>query len=132
FFVIDGQFYKENRQEHVVVSVKKRKKKIIKRNGKAYEKVREHIGLIPVVIISPADRDIITEGSDTRRKFMDGIIAQSDLQYLQTLLRYKKALAQRNALLKYFAANRTFNADSLALYNIEMQTSGAIIYQKRQ
>ena len=67
-----------------------------------------------MVIISPADRDLITEGSDTRRKFIDSVISQSDKNYLsQHLINYNKVLAQRNALLKYFALNHTFNADTL-------------------
>src|SRR5699024_2792988 len=101
FFVIDGQFSREEREEKVIVSVKKGRKKIIKRNGKTYDRLRDHIGLIPVVIISPSDRDLIIEGSEIRRKFMDGIIAQSDTDYLQNLLRYNQVLTQRNALLKY-------------------------------
>lgn len=132
FFVIDGKFYKKGHLENVVVSAKKGIKKIIKRNGKAYDRFRDHIGLIPVVIISPADRNLIREGSATRRKFMDGIISQSDTSYLETLLRYKKTLSQRNALLKYFAANQTFNPDSLEVYNAEMASSGKIIHEKRQ
>ncbi len=132
FFVIDGMFSKGEKPEQVVVSVKKNQKKIIKRNGKAYDRLREHIGLIPVVIISPADRDLITEGSSNRRKFMDGIISQSNPDYLQALLRYNKALSQRNALLKYFAANQTFNRDNLEIYNAEMFSSGAIIHRERK
>lgn len=132
FFVVDGEFEKNNRQEKIVVSAKKGQKKIIKRNGKAYERFSEHIGLVPVVIISPADRDLIVEGSETRRKFMDGIISQSDQGYLQSLLRYKKALSQRNALLKYFAANRTFDRNTLDIYNFEMQETGKLIHDKRK
>ena len=64
FFVVDGQFHKSERDEKVIVSLKKGQKKVIKRNGKAYEKFSEHIGFIPLVIISPADRDLISEGSD--------------------------------------------------------------------
>lgn len=131
FFVIDGEFHKNEKQENILVSAKKGQKKIIKRNGKTYEKLREHIGLIPVVIISPADRDLITEGSEARRKFMDGIISQSDPNYLQQLLRYNKALSQRNALLKYFAANHSFNQDTLSIYNMEMEKTGSYINQKR-
>lgn len=132
FFVVDGEFYKGEKQEKIIVSVKKGHKKIIKRNEKSYERFSEHIGLIPVVIISPADRDLIVEGSEKRRKFMDGIISQSDSVYLQTLLRYKKTLSQRNALLKYFAANHSFNRDNLTIYDREMQTTGNIIHEKRK
>jgi len=73
FFMIDGAFEKNDRQEKIVCSFKKGMKKVIKRNGKAYDKFSEHIGFLPLVIISPADRDLIVEGSETRRKFIDGV-----------------------------------------------------------
>ena len=113
FFVVDGIFDKEEREEKIVVSLKKGQKKIIKRNAKAYEKFSDHIGFIPLVIISPADRDLIIEGSDTTRKFIDSVISQSDKTYLSNLIKYNKVLSQRNALLKYFALNNTFNAQTL-------------------
>lgn len=132
FFVIDGHFQNEDQQERILVSTKKGQKKIIKRNGKAYERFAEHIGLIPVVIISPADRDLITEGSDVRRKFMDGVIALNDAAYLQDLLDYNKVLSQRNSLLKYFALNNTYNEDTLAVYNEQLHNLGGPIYAKRK
>ena len=131
FFVIDGEFEKLERSEKIVVSVKKGQKKVIKRNAKAYEKFSEHIGLIPVVIISPADRDLIIEGSETRRKFIDSIISQNDREYLDLLMKYNKTLSQRNSLLKYFAANHTFDNSTLDIYNLQMSEMGEIIYQKR-
>ena len=131
FFVIDGEFEKLERSEKIVVSVKKGQKKVIKRNAKAYEKFSEHIGLIPVVIISPADRDLIIEGSETRRKFIDSIISQNDKEYLDLLMKYNKTLSQRNSLLKYFAANHTFDSSTLDIYNLQMSEMGEIIHQKR-
>ncbi|QNJ98394.1 DNA replication/repair protein RecF [Constantimarinum furrinae] len=131
FFVVEGTYEKNDRAEKIVVSAKKNQKKIIKRNGKPYEKFSEHIGFLPLVIISPADRDLIIEGSDTRRKFMDGVISQGDSSYLRTLINYNKTLAQRNSLLKYFAANSTFNQDTLEIYNAQLNEYGSIIYQKR-
>ncbi|MEO2061007.1 MAG: DNA replication/repair protein RecF [Mesonia sp.] len=131
FFVIDGEFEKLERSEKIVVSVKKGQKKVIKRNAKAYEKFSEHIGLIPVVIISPADRDLIIEGSETRRKFIDSIISQNDKEYLDVLMKYNKTLSQRNSLLKYFAANHTFDSSTLDIYNLQMSEMGEIIHQKR-
>lgn len=131
FFVIEGQYEKETRNEKIIISAKRGQKKIIKRNAKAYEKFSEHIGFLPLVIISPSDRDLITEGSDTRRKFMDGVISQGDSSYLQTLLSYNKVLAQRNSLLKYFAANNTFNQDNLDIYNEQLHGFGSEIFQKR-
>ena len=124
FFVVDGIFIKHDKFEKVVVSLKRGQKKMIKRNGKAYEKFSDHIGFIPLVMISPADRDLIIEGSDTRRKFIDSVISQSDKGYLTNLINYNKVLSQRNALLKYFALNNTFNAQTLDVYNEQLDTYG--------
>jgi len=131
FFVLDGIFEKSNLEEKVVVSLKKGQKKVIKRNGKPYDKFSDHIGFIPLVIISPSDRDLITEGSDTRRKFIDSVISQGDKTYLETLINYNKVLSQRNALLKYFAANHTFNTETISIYNEQMDTLGTKIFNIR-
>lgn len=131
FFVIEGNFMLKEREEKIVCSLKRNVKKVIRRNGKAYDRLSDHIGLLPLVIISPADRDLIIEGSDTRRKFMDGVISQSDTEYLQTLMNYQKVLAQRNALLKYFAANHTFDQGTLDIYNEQLHSYGQLIYEKR-
>ena len=132
FFMINGHFEKNDRQEKIVCSYKKGMKKVIKRNDKAYDKFSEHIGFLPLVIISPADRDLIVEGSDTRRKFIDGVISQSDKEYLQSLIKYNKILAQRNSLLKYFAINRTFDDKALTVYNEQLSTFGTLIFKKRE
>lgn len=132
FFVVDGIFLKEERTEKIIVSLKKGQKKIIKRNGKIYEKFSDHIGFIPLVIISPTDRDLITEGSDTRRKFVDTVISQSDKLYLNNLINYNKVLMQRNALLKYFAMNNTFNAQTLQVYNEQLDMYGTQIFNTRK
>ena len=131
FFVIEGNYEKNEREEKILVSAKNGQKKHIKRNGKVYDKFSEHIGFLPLVIISPADRDLIIEGSDTRRKFMDGVISQGDPSYLHTLINYNKVLVQRNALLKYFAANNTFNAPQLDVYNQQLHKLGMPIFEKR-
>ncbi len=132
FFVIEGLYDKMDRPEKIVVSAKRGQKKIIKRNGKAYDKFSEHIGLLPLVIISPSDRDLIVEGSDTRRKFMDGVISQGDPEYLRSLIAYKKVLEQRNSLLKYFAANQTFNQDTVDIYDAQLDEYGGFIFKKRK
>jgi DNA replication and repair protein RecF len=132
FFVIDGVFSKNDGLEKVVCSLKKGQKKTITRNGKIYEKLSEHLGLIPLVIISPSDADLIVEGSETRRKFIDSVISISDNAYLNELIHYQKITAQRNALLKYFAINQTFDADNLAIYDEPLAAIGFKIFQKRQ
>ncbi|TRW25084.1 DNA replication and repair protein RecF [Flavobacterium zepuense] len=132
FFVIDGTFEKDNRTEQVVCSFKKGLKKVLKRNAKAYDKFSEHIGFISLVIISPSDNDLIVEGSETRRKFLDTVISQLDPAYLQELINYQKVVAQRNALLKYFALNHTFDRDTLLIYNEQLNSMAQHIFEKRR
>lgn len=132
FFVVDGEFEKSNRSEQILCSLKKGQKKILKRNGKVYEKFSDHIGFIPLVIISPADSDLIIEGSETRRKFIDNVISQLDSSYLQKLIQYQKIISQRNALLKYFALNHVFENDTLSIYNEQLNTLGQFIFEKRK
>lgn len=132
FFVIDGEFEKNERNEQIVCSLKKGQKKILKRNGKQYEKFSDHIGFIPLVIISPADRDLIVEGSETRRKFIDSVISQLDASYLQQLIQYQKVIIQRNALLKYFALNHVFESTTLSIYNEQLHELGHSIFEKRK
>lgn len=132
FFVVDAEFSKQDRTEQILCSLKKGQKKILKRNGKVYEKFSDHIGFIPLVIISPADQDLITEGSETRRKFIDTVISQLDAAYLQQLIQYQKIISQRNALLKYFALNHVFEQDTLGIYNEQLHHLGQIIFEKRK
>ncbi len=132
FFVIDAIYQKEKRQENINCSLKKGAKKIIKRNNKEYEKLSEHIGFIPLVIISPIDNNLIAEGSEVRRKFMDGVISQSNTKYLNYLIQYQKVLSQRNSLLKYFAANHTFDALNIEIYNKQLSVLGEKIHILRK
>ena len=132
FFVIDGTYRKEGREEQIHCSLKRGNKKTVKRNGKEYEKLSDHFGLLPLVIISPADTNLILEGSDVRRKFMDIIISMNDKDYFQSLIHYNKILGQRNSLLKFFAANFTFDRDNLEIYNEQLVRYGEGIYEKRK
>lgn len=132
FFVIDGQFLKEDRTHQIVCSLKKGQKKALKKNGKLYDKFSEHIGFVPLVIISPSDNDLISEGSETRRKFIDQIISQLSSEYLNQLIKYQKVISQRNSLLKYFAINGVFDNDTLSIYNEQLNALGSFIHQKRK
>ena len=107
-------------------------KKIIKKNDKTYERIADHIGFLPSVMISPYDANLISDGGESRRKFLDAMISQTDSEYLYHLIQYQKTLQQRNALLKYFAKNRTFDADSLEIYNEPLTKFGTQIFEKRQ
>ncbi|APD07827.1 DNA replication and repair protein RecF [Flavobacteriaceae bacterium UJ101] len=132
FFMLEGVFDKNERKEEVYCGLKRGQKKIVKKNNKAYSRLSDHIGQYPLVIISPYDRDLITDGSDVRRKFMDNVIGQSDKNYLATLIAYNRILSQRNALLKYFAQNGRFDATSLAVYDEQLIEYGTQIHEKRK
>ena len=131
-FSIKGLFDINNKNETILLSYQIDKKKLLKRNNKLYDRLSDHIGLIPLVMISPYDRDLISESGETRRRFVDKIISQADPAYFAALIAYKKNLAQRNSLLKYFASNHHFDKDTLAVYNEQLARYGTIIFQKRQ
>ena len=99
--MLQGQYESEQgNEEEIYCGMKRRQKKTFKRNQKAYQRFSEHMGLIPLVMISPSDNELILGGSEERRRFMDITIAQHDKEYLSQLIAYDKALQQRNALLK--------------------------------
>jgi len=128
FFVLQA-IYKENEsQEEIYCGMKRKQKKVFKRNKKEYDRLSEHIGRIPLVLISPADEELIREGSEERRRFMDMVISQYDHAYMDALMSYNKTLQQRNALLK----NDTFRDESLWFMYEEMMTADAtVVFQKR-
>lgn len=132
FFVVEGHFSKTETDYHIYCGLKKGQKKSFKKNKKEYERLADHIGQFPSVIISPYDRDLIMEGSEIRRKFMDSVISQSNSNYLHHLMKYNKALQQRNSLLKYFAANHVFDKESLEIYDVMMAEMATTVYESRK
>ncbi len=132
FFMLEGIFDKNERLEEVYCGLKRGQKKIVKKNHKMYSRLSDHIGQYPLVIISPYDRDLILDGSETRRKFMDNVIGQSNKNYLSDLISYNRTLSQRNALLKYFVQNHQFDATSLAVYDEQLMEYGVKIHEKRR
>ena len=131
FFLVQGEFEKGGESDKIYCGVKKGQPKIFKKNKKEYDRLAEHIGGYPLVMISPSDSILIYEGSEERRKFIDGIISQYDRAYLDHLIQYNKALAQRNALLKLFFKERRFDAESLDVWSAQLQRHGQFIYEKR-
>ncbi|MBT4708782.1 MAG: DNA replication and repair protein RecF [Flavobacteriaceae bacterium] len=131
FMVIEGNFKKGNKSEKIISSLKKGQRKTFKRNGKIYKKFSDHIGLIPVVMISPYDRDLIQEGSSNRRKFIDNVISQNNKTYLSQIISYQKILYQRNALLKYFKKNNNFDINILKVYDDQLYELSSPIYKTR-
>ncbi|HRJ29558.1 MAG TPA: DNA replication/repair protein RecF [Cyclobacteriaceae bacterium] len=132
YFFIRGFFTNTNKRSEVFCQIQSGRKKVFQENSRDYEKISDHIGKYPVVLISPLDVDLVKESSEARRKFFDQMIAQIDHSYLNALLEYHHALKQRNALLKLFAENNSIDYDIIDLYDQQMARSGGVIYQKRK
>jgi len=132
FFVIDSRFQKEGEESRVYCGVKRGQKKRFKKDDKEYQRLIDHVGAFPVVIISPYDADLIREGSEMRRKFIDSVISQDNKRYLEALVQYNKCLSHRNNLLKYFWENRTRDDEQLDLWSVRLAEFGAIIYEGRR
>ena len=130
FFVVQG-FYEtdEGEPEEVYCGLKRRQKKQFKRNKKEYSRLSDHIGLIPLVMVSPADSWLIAGGSEERRRFIDVVISQFDREYLEALIRYNKALLQRNSLLK---ADVEPEEELMLVWEEMMAASGETVYAKRK
>jgi DNA replication and repair protein RecF len=132
FFIITGSFSKNDRNEAVACSVKRNQKKQFKRNKKDYQRLADHIGLFPLVMVSPYDISIIIEGSEERRKFIDNVISQTDNSYLDELIIYNKVLANRNALLKLIADTGRYDPNLLEVLDEQLTGSGNRIFEKRK
>jgi len=133
FFAVHGTYKNQESLNDLVSIVQKRnKKKSVRFNKKEYSRLADHIGKIPLVMISPYDRDLINEGSEIRRKYIDGVISQFDNVYLDNLLRYNKALMQRNALLRTFAEQKYFDMASLEIWNEKLLEYGVPIFKTRK
>ncbi len=127
FFVIQGHFLFNGIEEDIYCGLKRKQRKNFKRNKKEYDRLSEHIGVLPLVLISPDDNKLITEGSDERRRFIDSIISQHDKEYLYTLIRYNNALSQRNSLVK----NHNTDNSLFEIWEEQLSELGSFIYQKR-
>lgn len=131
FFVLQGNFYRNGEIEQVYCGFKRNQKKQFKRNKKDYERLADHIGLLPLVMVSPNDELLITEGAEERRKYMDGVISQFDRNYLYSLMRYNKLLAQRNAYLKQWREQDGGDASLLDVLDVQLGALGDSIHRQR-
>lgn len=132
-FMINGKFSgMTGGQDSVSCSLKSGQKKRFLFNGKEYQKLSEHIGKYPVVMIAPADQILISGGSDIRRRLMDSIISQTDQRYLTDLLAYNHSLLQRNALLKKIAVTGFVDQESLSIWNNRLYELGMSLFEKRK
>ncbi len=129
-FMLTGTYELNDKPEEIYCGFRTGSKKQFRRSGKAYHRLSDHIGLLPLVILTPADSVLIQGGSEERRRFMDQVIAQFDKTYLDALIRYNEALAQRNSLLKQDPP-----ATDRALYQLleeQMDYYGQMLYTARR
>ncbi len=128
FFFAEGTYSTDGGgQEHVVCSFSRRTGKVLKRNGKEYDRVADHVGAFPVVIVSPQDTDLITDAAEERRRYLNGFISQLDRAYLNSMMRYNAVLAERNRFLK-----GSSDEAMLQIYDMQLAEHGTRVYNKRQ
>ncbi len=132
YFILNGNYHRFNSSESITCGLQSGQKKQFKRNSKIYKKLSKHIGLLPLVMISPSDTSLILGGSDERRKFMDGVISQYNQNYLNDLLKYNRALMQRNNLLKQFASGMKFDKELLMVWDSRLIDHGTLIHAERK
>jgi len=132
FFAIHGSYVMEGEKVSVACILKRGQQKQMRWNGKVYSSLGEHIGRVPLVMVSPYDQQIILGGSEGRRRFIDGVISQTDKGYLTHLLQYGRALEQRNKLLKQFYDDRSWDEISIAVWDEQMVRNGEVLYEGRK
>ncbi|MBD3748198.1 MAG: DNA replication/repair protein RecF [Sphingobacteriales bacterium] len=131
-FMLQGTFEKNGSDELISCGIKKNQKKQFKRNKKEYQRLADHIGLFPLVMISPNDISLILEGSEERRKFIDTVISLTDAIYLDELMIYNKNLQNRNALLKQIAETGKYDSTLLEIFDEQLIRAGTKIFEKRK
>ena len=127
--MLSGTYDLEGVEETFTCGQRLHQKKVFRRGQKAYKRMSEHIGLLPLILVSPNDNELILGGSEERRRFMDMVISQYNATYMASLLRYNKALMQRNALLK--EENAEEQGDMMDIYEQMMAQEGEYIYKER-
>ena len=130
FFMLEGNYENDNGDvENIYCGMKRGTKKHFKRNKKEYKRLSQHIGLIPLILVSPSDVSLIEGGSEERRKLMDVVISQYDYSYIEALANYNNALKQRNALLKQETEP---DPTLMELWEQQMAQNGEVLYAKRK
>lgn len=132
YFMIKGEFRVKGKNFEIQCVQKAGQKKILKNNREIYEKLSDHIGKFPLVLVAPDDTDLIRESGDARRKFLDSIISQLDASYLNNLIRYNHFLKQRNSLLKQFAIKNYVDYDLLEPYDHNLLKIGKDVFEIRK
>jgi DNA replication and repair protein RecF len=131
YFIINGMFVRNGDEDQIYCAFQKQKQKVMKKNGKEYQKLSDHVGKYPVVMISPADSALVSEGSEERRRFLNKIISQYNAEYLDSVLKYSKALQHRNRLLKDFKSEGRFDNDALTIWDSQLVKYGTYVFNER-
>lgn len=132
YFMIKGFYRVYEEVDTISCGLSKGKKKVFKKNNKEYDRLSDHIGLIPLITVSPYDSNLIAGNSDERRKFMDIVISQFDKEYLHKLMKYNKVLQQRNQLIKQISGFSDFDRESIDIWDEQLVSIGTHIYLKRK
>ncbi len=132
FFTISGEFNLGESTEEIVVSVRPGQRKTVKRNLKEYTRLSEHIGLLPLVMVAPVDQELITGGSEERRRLIDSIICQFNSAYLDDLVSFNRALQQRNAFLKQIGKGQPADESLLSVWNDQLVLYGNKVHEIRK
>ena len=130
--LIDGIFKKNDRNHQITCSIQRGQRKILMHEKKPYERIADHIGQFPVVLIAPDDTELIKEGSEERRRFFDGVLSQMDNEYLTDYQQYNRVLEQRNSLLKIFSERNYLDQDLLDTYSDPLVKLALKIYKQRK
>lgn len=133
YFIIDGIFEEhDDREVQITISLQRGQRKVLMADKKPYERMSEHIGRFPVVLVAPNDTDLVREHSEDRRHFFDGVLSQLDANYLRNYLMYQQILKQRNSLLKLFADQSQVDNDLLDTYDVPLLDLGQKIHDRRK
>ncbi len=130
FFVLDGEYLSSaGRKEGIVCSFKRGSGKTLRRNGKEYDKLSDHIGLIPIVIVSPSDSFLVSDAADERRRYLNAFLSQLDKEYLSAIMRYNHVLGERNRLLK--SSEGLPSVDLMEVLDMQLCSFGETVHRKR-
>lgn len=131
-FMVQGTMHTEAGEDAILCSVRSGQRKVLSRNRKEYDRLADHVGRYPVVMITPYDGQLVLDGSELRRRFLDGLIAQFDRAYLDALIRYNRSITQRNAMLKRFAEVGGGSLETLEPWDEQIIAHGTKVYEVRR
>ncbi|MCB0704576.1 MAG: DNA replication and repair protein RecF [Saprospiraceae bacterium] len=131
FFRLEGHFQLDSLQRKIVAKVDPPKRKVFEANGMEYDRLADHIGLIPIVFVAPSDAALVQGGSEDRRRFLDNALSQTDPLYLNHLITYNRLIKQRNAALKQMGQNGHFDRTLFRTYDRQLLMPASYIFQQR-